>query len=121
MNAYVDLGHAADRAMERYGISLLPSELKAICDQCASGRAPLLKRMDDGREHRIVMHEGTAMIVVYSPAAKQLVTFLPPTKGGRLLNGSGMVYRPEKSKRFHKAKTGRGGKRARSEGRRPEE
>lgn len=111
--------HAIDRAFERYGIALLPSELAALEAGIGAGRGVLQKRTPGG-EIWMVVHEGTAMIALWRPDLNKITTFLPTQKGDRAYIGAAEGRRLKAEAGRPKGSFWRGRKQ-RSEGRKPRE
>lgn len=69
--------HAIQRAAERYGVALLPSELCALEASCRNGRSVLLAKLPHGCEKHLVDHGAISMIAVFDPRNGCIATFLP--------------------------------------------
>lgn len=72
--------HAIERAWERYGLDLTLADLDTIAADCASGRAPLIRRGPHGDVH-LAKYRGVVMILCCRGGV--VVTFLPPEGGSR--------------------------------------
>jgi hypothetical protein len=67
--------HAIERARQRYGVVLTAADLVELSKTI--GASPLLRRLEGGTEHRLLMWKGTAMIAVVNLAKNFIITFLP--------------------------------------------
>ena len=70
--------HAVERALERYGFDISPSEMAAMAEAIGRGESVLLERRPDGAETHlcIVPSLGRVMQAVYLPAAGRIVTVI---------------------------------------------
>ena len=66
--------HSAERAWERYGVSLSQRDYEALVEQCE--RRACFLRHDHDKEVQIVQHEGTAMVAVYERERNVILTIL---------------------------------------------
>lgn len=69
--------HAIARARERYGIELTISDLRQIVAKIRTGLSVVTRRRECSEVH-LVLHDGTALLVVYRPADRCIATILPP-------------------------------------------
>jgi len=70
--------HAIERARERYGVQLTPEALGILRRQIEDQTALLTKKLPDGIEQWLVMHDGTAMVAVYDPQSRWICSVVPP-------------------------------------------
>lgn len=72
--------HALQRAMERYGLNLLASDLDALAERIRNGESVLCERKPDGAETRLAEIGLVPVRVVWSPEQARVITFLPLRK-----------------------------------------
>lgn len=66
--------HALARALERYGFALTDFEAQQILDDCRCGRAPCLKKLDDGRVYAVRVRDRLMITCIKFGI---IATFLP--------------------------------------------
>lgn len=70
--------HARQRALERYGITLDTTALRAIEARLAAGDGMVLRRSPlDGSEVRVIRVADQLVTVAFDTATRQVKTFLP--------------------------------------------
>lgn len=83
--------HAITRAAQRYGITLLPRDLRAMAAQCAN-RRPL--GVERNSEAHLVAVNGTTLPVLFSRMLGKIMTILPPVEmeGLRLVQSGALTW-----------------------------
>ncbi len=81
------MNHAQERAIERLGVALAGSDLRAMSSLIIQGKAIKLDRHPvkgkAGREQWLVTYAGRAFRVIYDPLHEVIVTVLPKFGKGR--------------------------------------
>lgn len=71
------LRHAANRALERYGLYLQRADIQWIVDEIQAGRGASVRQTNRTSVVNLQYRDGPRMRVVYDRQRKTIVSFLP--------------------------------------------
>lgn len=82
--------HAANRALERYGLKINSDDLRSMAEACSTGQSLKLANLPRDQERHALMVHGKAVVVVFAP-------YLGPTNLLRPVHGRIITVLPREA------------------------